>query len=268
MSLKPLNCGTEVTLRPLRANAGIEAAYRKALQDLIRDMATSMLLHVRAAYRRHDPRIGFASDAADGSVLLRRALKKWGSEWRAKLDAASNAIARAFAHKAKRNLDQMFKKRLSDAGFTVNFQVTPGMTSAYRAVIAENVSLIRSIAPQFLKAVETSVWDSVMRGSKLSALTASIEHNYHLAHQRAAFIARDQNNKARAVMEEARRKELGIRAAIWQHSHAGKQPRPTHVAMNGKRYEIEKGMWDSAIDKFTWPGMEPNCRCTSRAVIE
>jgi uncharacterized protein with gpF-like domain len=53
---------------------------------------------------------------------------------------------------------------------------------------------------------------------------------------------------------------LGITEGIWLHSHAGRTPRPTHVAMNGKRYLISKGMWDSAVKKFIWPGEEINCR--------
>lgn len=68
-------------------------------------------------------------------------------------------------------------------------------------------------------------------------------------------------------MEEARRQEIGIEEAMWQHSHAGKKPRPTHVAMHGKIYQISEGMWDPAEQKRIWPGQLINCRCTSRAII-
>jgi uncharacterized protein with gpF-like domain len=88
-----------------------------------------------------------------------------------------------------------------------------------------------------------------------------------VTHRRAALIARDQNAKAKAAIERAEREELGITEAVWQHSHAGVEPRPTHVAMDQQRYTVTQGMWDSEVQKYIWPGTEINCRCTDRAVI-
>jgi uncharacterized protein with gpF-like domain len=62
-----------------------------------------------------------------------------------------------------------------------------------------------------------------------------------------------------------RQKELGITKAIWVHSGGGKHPRPEHVAFSGKEYDVEKGAYLEG--KWTWPGFEINCRCTSRSVI-
>ena len=63
-------------------------------------------------------------------------------------------------------------------------------------------------------------------------------------------------------MTNARQADLGIREAIWMHSHAGKKPRPEHVKMDGKTYNITKGMWDRIF-----PGELINCRCTGRPII-
>jgi uncharacterized protein with gpF-like domain len=52
------------------------------------------------------------------------------------------------------------------------------------------------------------------------------------------------------------------------HSNAGKEPRPTHVAMNGKPYDLAKGMWDSDEKEWVHPGQLINCRCTMKPVIE
>jgi len=111
------------------------------------------------------------------------------------------------------------------------------------------------------------VWQAVMKGSDLGQLSAGLQQKYGVAYRRAALIARDQNAKAKAVIENVRRKELGIKEAIWQHSTAGKEPRPTHVAMDGKRYKLDTGMYDSHEKEYVWPGQLINCRCTSRAVI-
>ena len=106
-----------------------------------------------------------------------------------------------------------------------------------------------------------------MKGADMHALSVDLRKTYGITRDRAATISRDQNNKAKAVIERTRRQELGITHAVWQHSAGGKVPRRTHVAMSGKSYPLSQGMWDSAEDKYVFPGELINCRCTSRAVI-
>jgi hypothetical protein len=66
-------------------------------------------------------------------------------------------------------------------------------------------------------------------------------------------------------MENVRRLELGLTEAIWMHSGAGRSPRPSHVAFSGKRFKLATGAFLDG--KWVWPGSEPDCLCTSRAII-
>jgi len=80
-----------------------------------------------------------------------------------------------------------------------------------------------------------------------------------MTHRRAALIARDQSSKASAVIENTRRKELGITQAIWQHSGGGHVPRPLHVKAGRDKlvFDLDKGAY---IDgKWILPGTEINC---------
>jgi SPP1 gp7 family putative phage head morphogenesis protein len=202
------------------------------------------------------------------SELLRRALERWGGLWVRKLDRLSLDLATSFASKAFRATESAMKQSFKKAGFTVAFKPTKGSKQAFAAVLQENVGLIKSIPQQYLKDVESQVWQAVMRGSDLRTLTDNIQQKYGVAHRRAAFIARDQNAKAKATIENTRRLELGIEEAVWMHSAAGKEPRPTHVAMDGKTYKLKEGMYDSAEGEYILPGQLINCRCVSKAVIE
>lgn len=253
-----------IVLKEIQPNLGVEAAYRRRLQDLLERMRDDLLHHIKTTYHPVAEQIGMDDDPV---VTLRRGMRLWRRKWVKKFDRMNEDIAKMFAERNQQNLDMAFRKRLKDAGFTVTFKPTERMTSAYRAVVAENVNLIRSIPQQFLKDVESSVWTNVMKGSDLHTLSKDLRQKYGISHRRAAFIATDQNAKARAVFEEARRSELGIEEAEWRHSGAGKYKRPTHVAMDRKRYKIKQGMWDSAVQKYIWPGTEPRCRCTSRSVL-
>jgi SPP1 gp7 family putative phage head morphogenesis protein len=254
-------------VRAVWPNAGVEAWYRKKLQAALQAMAESMLCHLRAAWKAADPEIGFAQDAKNPSILLRKALEKWGGLWIKKLDRLSLDLSAQFADKSFKATDTSMAAAMEQAGFTVKFTATPASRAAYQAVVAENVNLIKSIPAQFLKDVQSQVWANVMKGGDLATLSRGIQDKYGTAYKRAALIARDQNAKAKAVLENTRRQELGIKQAIWQHSSAGKVPRPTHVAMNGKTFDLAKGMYDSDEGQYVWPGQLINCRCTSRALI-
>ena len=251
-------------VRAVHANVGVEAWYRTQLQWAIREMSQSMLHEVRACWREHRPTIGMAQDA-NPSWLMRKALTKWGGIWERRLDKLADELGKKFADQSIGVTETAMRFAFAEAGFTVKFRPSRGSLEVYQAVLAENVNLIKSIPQQYLTQVQSQVWQSVMKGADMGELTAAIEKQYGIAWRRAAFIARDQNNKAKAIIENERRSELGITEAIWQHSGAGKEPRPEHVKFSGKRYELVKGAYLEG--KWVWPGTEPNCRCTSRAII-
>lgn len=201
------------------------------------------------------------------NTRLNAALKKWGDKWSKKFDKAADRIAKQFATKSFQAFQSSFRSELAKANFTIRFAPTHASLAAFQATVAENVGLIKSIQQQFHTKVQGDVWRAVTRGSDLSTLSKNLRDSYGVTTKRAALIARDQNAKAKATIENTRRQELGITQAIWQHSSAGKEPRPTHVAMNGKVFDLKQGMYDSEVGEFILPGQLINCRCSSRAII-
>jgi uncharacterized protein with gpF-like domain len=253
-----------VVLKAIHPSAGLEALYRRKLQDLLERMTADLMRRLKRVYRPAADQIGMDDDPV---VALRTVMRMWGKIWVKRFDRASVDIAEMFAKRSQSNLDIAFRKRLKEAGFTVRFQPTERMVSTYRAVLAEQVGLIKSIPQQYLKDVEGAVWRSTMQGGNLHDLSTELREKYGVSYRRAALISNDQLAKAKAVFENARRQELGITTAIWKHSHAGKKPRPSHVAMNGKEFEIAKGMWDSNEQEWVQPGQLVSCRCSSRSVL-
>lgn len=201
------------------------------------------------------------------ALNVERTLKAWSAKWRTRFDGMSVQIARGFADKNFQMTQASMRDALKQAGFTVKFTPTRGSIEAYRGVVAENVGLIKSIQSQYLTGVQSDVWQSVNRGADMATLSKKLQSQYGVTKRRAALISRDQNAKAKATIEMTRRAELGITQAIWQHSAGGKEPRPTHVAMSGKIFDVKKGLWDEDEGEFVQPGQLINCRCTSRAII-
>lgn len=251
-------------LRAVRPGLGIEASYRRKLDALITEMHDSVLYWVRAKFKNNEPRI--AQDAIPAEVL-RIAIAELSRRWTKRFDEASDRLAEYFATAIEDRSTAQLKRILRDGGWTVKFQMTPAMRDVFEATINQNVALIKSIPQQYLASVEQMVQQMIQGGGDLYKLSGDIQDKYGVTKRRAALIARDQNNKANASFQKARQLELGITEAIWMHSHAGKEPRPSHVAMNGKKYDIKKGMWDPTEQEWIMPGQLINCRCTSRPVV-
>lgn len=229
-----------------------------------REEATRMPLHPGVvAALSNQPIAMDASPTKD----LQRALNKWGDKWQKRFDLMSSKISLDFAAKNGRATETSMIASLRKAGFAVAFKPTRASLEAYKAVAAENVGLIKSIAQKYHSDVQTQVWESVKRGADLRTLSKKLEKSYGVTKRRAALIARDQNAKAKAVIEAVRHQQLGIKQGFWMHSHGGEVPRPTHVAMNNKLYDLDKGMWDSDEQEWVHPGQLINCKCTMRPYI-
>ncbi|NHB94428.1 phage head morphogenesis protein [Photorhabdus cinerea] len=186
-------------------------------------------------------------------------------KWNKRLDTLSQDIAKLFVDKTVSNYDIRLANLLRKRGFTVRMQNSEQTLNALKAVMGENVGLIKSIGVEYLNKVQQHVWQSVTGGYDLASLTENLQHDFHVTRNRAEFIATDQAAKAHAVIEQARRKELGIKRAIWIHSHAGKQPRPSHLAAHGKEFDVEKGMY---IDgEWILPGQKIRCKCGSKSIL-
>lgn len=256
------------TARAVHANRGVEARYRKQLQALIALMQGSVEYWLTAGYRKEPPRVAkLVEQAQDASPSnrIKKVLDQLAQRWIDRFEEAAPKIAEAYLRDMFKASDSAFRAALKDAGWTVEFKMTPAVRDAFNASLNENISLIKSIPQKYLQQVEGVVMRSYSAGRDLETMVKDLRTLYPAVYDRAELIARDQSNKANAVVNRTRQMELGITEAIWMHSHAGKNPRPDHVAANGKRYRIAEGC--NISGQFIQPGEEINCRCTSRPVL-
>ncbi|MDE3023339.1 MAG: phage head morphogenesis protein [Pseudomonadota bacterium] len=227
-------------------------------------MQDSIDYWLASAYKQALPEL--AQDATPISII-NAAMSKMRDQWQKRFDDGAVKLAAWFAQKTKNYADDALKKILADAGFAVPFRMTEQMKIAYGAVISENVGLIRNISEQHLAQIEGMVMRSVQNNQDMGELYAQLKKRYAMTNRRAALIARDQNNKATAVIVKTQQLSIGITKAQWVHSTAGAHPRPSHVKASKDKlvYDIEKGAF---IDgKYIWPGTEINCRCVAKSLI-
>lgn len=250
-----------VVLPDFRPNAGIRSAYHAELARLLRSARNEVMQAVAHNWQAPQP---VAMDAARD--ILGRVIDAIIAKWMTSLNDLPQKMARRFVGQTAGALDRGLSATLKKSGFAVNLQLTPVTKEAMRAAVGVNVGLIKSIPGEYLGDVQKYVWESVEAGFDLKTLTDNLEHAYHIGRNRCRLIATDQSTKVHAIMEQARRKELGITKAIWRHSAAAKEPRVSHVKASGKEFDAQKGM---LIDgEYILPGQKIRCGCTSSSVLE
>ena len=250
------------TLPPIYPNLGIERWYKRELMKLIDEMQAEVKADIMANYKAQSNAV-----AMDGfSDWLGHSMDYLLGKWTNKLNSLSETISDLFVTKTVHNYDNQLKKHLRKAGFTVRLQMSPYTEEMLKAAMGENVGLIKSIGVQYLGKVEQSVWASVKGGFDLGTLSKELQQSYGVTKNRAELIARDQGAKANAVIEQARRKELGITKAIWKHSKSGRHPRKSHEDADGEIFDINKGL--KLDGEWLLPAQAINCRCYSLSVID
>lgn len=272
-------------LPAIHANAGVTDWYARTLQGMLNEAFADAVMILTAVYPSALPvgvramdcgiylndniEFQIATDAPPSVTKVDKALKKWGDKWQRKFDKLSRDVSKRFASRSFSSTDTAMRAALKAAGFTVSFKPTKRSLESYKLVVADNVGLIRNLQQSLYNKIQQDTWASVRAGGDMAALSEKLHKSYGIEAKRAALIARDQNNKAKATLESARRQELGLRKAIWQHSGGGKEPRPVHLAWGreGKVFDLDKGLYDPDEGQWVLPGTLINCRCTSRAVI-
>lgn len=233
-------------------------------QDILARRGRGALEH----YDRTKPPVTIAMDATPADEL-QRAIRRLARRWQKKFNAMAPELADYFAQEASKRSDKQLQDILRRGGVTVRFRTTKAQRDILNATVNANVSLIKSIPQQYLGKVEGIVMRSVQAGRDLSIVYQDLRKEFGVTKRRASLIARDQNNKATSALSHARQVELGLTEGIWRHSHAGKKKRPTHVAMDGKKYDLRKGMFDPdpKVNRHVFPGELIECRCQGIPII-
>jgi SPP1 gp7 family putative phage head morphogenesis protein len=261
----------EKVLNPVHPNVGLEVAYKKKLEALVDNMHKSIMWWVINAYKRDTPATVMALDDSS-AIKLHKIIQKLTRYWHKNFNEAAKELAKYFANKNQSNAEGALKSILKSSGMAVEFKLTPAMRDTLQATIKQNVALITHMADNHLKEIEGITMRSVQAGGDLKYLSDQLESRYQMTRKRAKLIARDQNSKATASITRVRQVELGVKKAKWLHSHAGKTPRPTHMALNGTLYDVKQGAWDKDAEgkgkgAYVLPGELVNCRCVSRTIF-
>lgn len=267
-----MNRKKKKTLRAVNYNAGNIKWYQRELLSEIREM-NDEVRRVIVDIVRSNPLAEDSALAMDANPvqLVKRALNALARKWIDRFINKALPVSDEMVRKAETAVDRGLLSSARQDGLTINMQWTQAMTEKVDAIIAENVSLIRSIPEKYFTEVEGMVYRSVARGGDRKQLADEIEASFGKRHgitrRRAEGIARDQTRKATSALSNARQRAAGITHGIWIHSGGSNRPRKKHVHAHGQEFDLSVGLPVGDKGQYVLPGEEIECGCTWKPVI-
>lgn len=158
---------------------------------------------------------------------------------------------------------RQFATAFTPAGVRLDTLLGAGdVRTTLQAVLADNVSLIRSLDDQMRNGISGAVFRGLSNRTPARVVAREIRKVAEVGSRRAQLIAADQLQKLTGRLDQERQEQVGAEEFEWLHS--GKlHPRPEHVVRNGKKYR-----WDSSVGRDDPPGRAIRCGCRSRPVID
>jgi SPP1 gp7 family putative phage head morphogenesis protein len=263
---------------PLRNNAGVESRYVIALQSLCAQMTAQVNREVLRLFKSDAAGSHFATDAAgpgpnanigsQARILVRSLEKRFNALFAKRAPLIAEQMAAGAEAASKTALHGSLQKMTGGLSLKTSL-MTPQLKAVYRAQVAQNVGLIKTIASEYLHKVEGSVMRSITTGRGLQDLVPALEQYEGYTHRKAKNVALDQTRKTYNAINQGRMTAIGVKRFQWIHSGGGAEPRELHMAMDGQVFSFDN---PPVIDEKTGergiPGQAINCRCTMAPVFD
>jgi len=255
----------------LYPSAAAQVRYVRALSSLTAQMTAQVTRDVTRLFKTEAAQAQFAQDATISSqsrILVASLSDKFTALFAKKAKPLAESMVKD-ADKASTTALHSSLQKLSGGMSLKTSVMNSSLSNIYKASVAENVSLIKSIAAEYMQKVEGAVMRSITTGNGLQDLIPALEQYEGQTHRRAKNIALDQTRKAYNSINKGRMQALGVNQFQWHHSGGGAHPREDHIEMDGNIYSFDKlPVIDERTGERGIPGQAVNCRCTMSPVFE
>lgn len=267
-------------LRALESNRGLAIAAGKRIRAIVNQFEKAYkkeALRIAAKYCKNE-----VQDAAISVVPseLEIALAKLAAKQSMGLGSNAKQVSRWYCRQLLRNISADQKRALKKAGISTAWlkqkwtvqivrgqYVAPSVAKKLPEQVEANAALITKLCERSAQKVQNAIAEGISKGYNLSRLTEKINSLENMDEARAARVALDQSCKLNQFIQVENSKALGVKEGIWVHVPGQYESRASHMKMNGKKFDLEKGMYDPDVEDYVQPGELPYCRCCFKAIL-
>lgn len=261
----------------LNVNAGIMSWYVKELKKLTQAMTKECKEKLAEIYRQGYPQIAFDdSISSQARIALNQLYQKYSDKFSKRSKTLCKQLLKRTNRYSNNQINNALKVMLGASAkdfLLKGSAISPEKSEIMKALLFENVSLIKSIPNEYFKQITGAVARSIENGEGVKWLAKELKTYGAKSERRADLIAQDQTRKAYNTINLRNFQENGIRQFKWLHSGGSRDPRDYHKTdypngLNGGIFDVDD---PPVIDKKTgekgFPGQLPYCRCVMQAVL-
>lgn len=293
------------TARAIEANAGIQQKFKKKLLTFSRAFSTEivkailldladngLLAQDRSLTNPKNPQ-----DKRTLQEISKMVLAKWSrnpeffkdhveqfiaqhlGSWIAKATPQARKIAEWVARSTAADVTASQRQAYVAAGLPFDFMAEKWTVPVVRqrisqkaadelpSIIEWSTNLITKMAVNDVQRLQDVIVSTLADGKNITSMRKLLGVTSGFDADRARRVAIDQTNKIANGILRANDFSLGITEGIWVHVPGRFSSRETHKAMNGKRFDLAKGMFDPAVNRFVSCAELPFCRCVYRPAL-
>lgn len=266
-----------ITGQPLNFNAGIQKWYKKELLKLVDELTKDVIEEIKPLYKEYKYQVALDASISSQARIAINSLRKLFEK---KFKDKGKKFAESMVRRTNRYATNMFKQvmasifneeKVKETGFTMAGSiVSPEKEEVIKALVFENVSLIKSIQDRYFEQITGAVMRNIENGGGVTELTEELMKYKGMTKRRAELIALDQTRKAYNSINLRNMQDTGIKKFKWIHSGGSKDPRKYHRdVLNGQEFDIDTGAPNEPDAKpdYIYPGQLPYCRCRMAPVL-
>ena len=264
----------QLTSNRMNVNAGIMAWYVKELQKLTKAMTQECREELAKIYKKGYPQISFdESISSQARIALNQLRQKYGDKFNDKAKKLVETLLKKTNKYSNSQFNTALKNMLGEGAKNFVLKgsaISPEKSEIMKALLFENVSLIKSIPDEYFKQITGAVARSIENGEGVRWLAKELKDYGAKTDRRAQLIAQDQTRKAYNSINLRNFQENNVRKFKWLHSGGSRDPRPYHKdVLDGQIFDIDDPpIIDPKTGERGFPGQLPYCRCVMAAVLD
>jgi len=260
----------------------VEREYLKMLKRLVAELKNDVRENIIPLLKTSTLDSNMTTDGVAEILAALNRLRDKFSNITGFADSTSNIIVDQIE---RSNKSKFFTNVKSSIGVNLEDIIAQeGLSDIVALQKNKNVSLIKSIPQEFIKNIEVVVQNGISAGLRPEEIGRQIAGIKNISsvfgklENRIKLIARSEVSNINNQISKRRAQEVGVTRGIWRTAKdervrgnpGGKYPnsKQDHWSLEGKEFDLSKGIKDPRSGEIIFPGSKPNCRCIFESIID
>lgn len=252
------------------------------MKNLLQEMAASLSWWLLTEYKRQYPKLATDAPPLSGytpyemtssnpprsvysSVKARFDAEQ--KRWQKKINEGAGRFGSRFAEKTRKETQEGLNDAFKRAGLAIVAKNSRRINTLFYLQRDNIVASVQYVLTDFLNGVMADALKGLTEGRDPNSLKQQIKDRLSRSQRRAGNASRDLAANTVNLLTRGYNEDLGLNTAIWVHVPGKKYSRRTHERMNGKEFDLRKGMWDPEVKQWIQPSQLPYCMCTYRLKV-